>query len=53
MNYTTTLVIATKNKMKNLRSLKVDTGDAELDAAFLGKIKVITNYKVEQTVPIE
>ena len=47
------VVIATKNKMKNLKSLKVDTGDTELDAAFRGTIKVVTDYKVEQTVPIE
>ncbi len=47
------VVIATENKMKNLKSLKVDTGDTELDAAFRGTIKVVTDYKVEQTVPIE
>ncbi len=47
------VVIATKNKMKNLKSLKVDTGDTELDSAFRGTIKVVTDYKVEQTVPIE
>jgi len=47
------VVIATKNKMKNLKSLKVDTGDTELDVAFRGTIKVLTDYKVEQTVPIE
>jgi predicted polyphosphate/ATP-dependent NAD kinase len=47
------VVIATKNKMKNLKSLKVDTGDTELDAAFRGTIKVVTDYKMEQTVPIE
>jgi predicted polyphosphate/ATP-dependent NAD kinase len=47
------VVIATKNKMKNLKSLKVDTGDTELDAAFRGTIKVVTDYKGEQIVPIE
>jgi predicted polyphosphate/ATP-dependent NAD kinase len=47
------VVIATDNKMKNLKNLKVDTGDAELDAAFRGTIKVVTDYKVEQKVPIE
>ena len=47
------VIIATENKMKNLKSLKVDTGDTELDAAFRGTIKVVTDYKVEQTVPIE
>ena len=47
------VVIATENKMKNLKRLKVDTGDTELDAAFHGTIKVVTDYKVEQKVPIE
>ena len=47
------VVIATENKMKNLKSLKVDTGDPELDAAFNGTIKVVTDYKVEQKVRIE
>jgi len=47
------VVIATENKMKNLKSLKVDTGDTELDAAFHGTIRVVTDYKVEQKVPIE
>jgi predicted polyphosphate/ATP-dependent NAD kinase len=47
------IVIATENKMKNLKSLKVDTGDTELDAEFRGTINVVTDYKVEQTVPIK
>ncbi len=46
-------VIATENKMKNLKNLKVDTGDTELDASFRGTINVVTDYKVEQTVLIE
>ena len=47
------VVIATNNKMKNLKRLKVDTGDTELDAEFAGEIKVVTDYKVEHKVPIE
>ena len=47
------VVIATKNKMKNLKSLKVDTGDTKLDISFHGTIKVITDYKITQAVPIE
>jgi predicted polyphosphate/ATP-dependent NAD kinase len=47
------VVIATGNKMKNLKSLKVDTGDPELDADFRGTINVITDYKVEQKIQIE
>jgi predicted polyphosphate/ATP-dependent NAD kinase len=47
------IVIATDNKMKNLKALKVDTGDPELDAEFRGVITVVTDYKVEQKVPIK
>jgi predicted polyphosphate/ATP-dependent NAD kinase len=47
------IVIATENKMKNLKNLKVDTGNTELDAEFRGTINVVTDYKVEQTVPIK
>ncbi len=46
------IVIATENKMKNLKALKVDTGDLELDASIKGTIKVITDYQVKKTVPI-
>ncbi|PVX24109.1 MAG: ATP-NAD kinase [Candidatus Bathyarchaeum sp.] len=47
------IVVATENKMKNLKRLKVDTGDTELDSSFSGTIKVLTDYKVEQKVPIK
>jgi predicted polyphosphate/ATP-dependent NAD kinase len=47
------IVVATENKMKHLKRLKVDTGDPELDAEFHGAIKVLTDYKVTQKVPIE
>jgi predicted polyphosphate/ATP-dependent NAD kinase len=46
-------VVATKSKMKNLKSLRVDTGDSELDEAFRGDINVLTDYKIEQTAPIK
>jgi predicted polyphosphate/ATP-dependent NAD kinase len=46
-------VIATENKLSNLKNLRVDTGDAELDADFCGSIKVVTDYKKEHSVPIE
>ncbi len=36
------IVIATKNKMKGLGKLKVDTGDSKLDRDFKGTIKVVT-----------
>ena len=47
------IVIASENKMKNLKTLKVDTGDPKLDADFHRTIKVLTDYKIEQKVPIE
>jgi predicted polyphosphate/ATP-dependent NAD kinase len=47
------IVIATENKMKSLKRLRVDTGDTELDAAFRGTINVVTDYKVKQKVQIE
>jgi predicted polyphosphate/ATP-dependent NAD kinase len=47
------VVIATENKLNNLKSLRVDTGDPELDAALRGSIKVVTDYKKERAMPIE
>jgi predicted polyphosphate/ATP-dependent NAD kinase len=46
-------LIATENKLKNLKNLRVDSGDSELDATFRGSIKVVTDYQRERTVPIE
>lgn len=47
------IVIATENKMKNLKKLKVDTGNIELDSDLKGTIDVITDYKIIKKVPIE
>jgi predicted polyphosphate/ATP-dependent NAD kinase len=47
------IIIATKNKLKNLKRLKVDTGDPNLDEEFIGSIKIVTDYKIEQTLSIE
>jgi len=47
------IIVATENKMKHLRRLKVDTGDPKLDAEFAGTIKVVTDYKIEKVVKIE
>jgi predicted polyphosphate/ATP-dependent NAD kinase len=46
-------VIATENKMNNLKNLRVDTGDPELDVSLRNSIKVVTDYKRERNVPIE
>lgn len=47
------IIVATENKMKHLRRLKVDTGDPKLDAEFAGTIKVVTDYNIETVVKIE
>jgi predicted polyphosphate/ATP-dependent NAD kinase len=48
------MVIATASKLRNLKSLKVDTGDQELDATFrTKKLKVIFDYKAEKEMPVE
>ena len=47
------IVIATENKMKNLKRFRIDTNDPKLDSEFSGKIKVITDYKTTKIVPIE
>lgn len=48
------IVVATKSKLENLRSLRVDTGDPSLDEEFRKrKFKVIVDYKKECNVPVE
>lgn len=47
------IVIATENKLGNLKSLRVDTGNAKLDADLRGSIKVVTDYGKEREMPIE
>jgi predicted polyphosphate/ATP-dependent NAD kinase len=46
-------IIATKNKMKDLRTLRVDTGDASLDKEFHGYRRVVTDYREEHVVHVE
>jgi predicted polyphosphate/ATP-dependent NAD kinase len=46
-------VIGTENKLQSLKNLRVDTGDPELDDAFRGSIKVVTDYNKERNVSIE
>ncbi len=48
------IVIATKSKLDRLQSLKVDTGDVDLDNQFRRQgIRVITDYKTTQQMTIE
>ncbi|MFX0021297.1 MAG: ATP-NAD kinase family protein [Candidatus Hermodarchaeota archaeon] len=45
-------IVATKQKMKDLDYLRVDTGNFEVDNLFKGFTKVITGYKEELVVKI-
>ncbi|MEM1515599.1 MAG: ATP-NAD kinase family protein [Candidatus Bathyarchaeia archaeon] len=47
------IVLATKQKIKGLKCLRVDTGDPELDNRLRGYIKVIIDYGEEYLVPIK
>jgi predicted polyphosphate/ATP-dependent NAD kinase len=47
-------VIATKSKLDRLRSLRVDTGDAQLDAEFRKRgVQVIVDYKATKEMVVE
>jgi predicted polyphosphate/ATP-dependent NAD kinase len=48
------VVVATEGKLRNLKSLRVDTGDPRLDDAFRARgIKVVADYKVEYMMRVE
>ena len=48
------IVAATKGKLRTLKTLRVDTGDLNLDAAFRKrKIKVVSDYKTEHEMQVE
>jgi predicted polyphosphate/ATP-dependent NAD kinase len=47
------MVIATKNKIQQLATLRVDTGDLEVDDTLRGYIRVITDYREEHVMKIE
>jgi len=47
------VVIATEDKMRKLRKLRVDTGDLNVDDMLRGDIKVITDYKKERVMRVE
>ncbi|MEM0111606.1 MAG: ATP-NAD kinase family protein [Candidatus Parvarchaeota archaeon] len=48
------IVIATRSKINNLKCLRVDTGDPELDAEFRRKkIRIIIDYGVVVEMPVE
>jgi predicted polyphosphate/ATP-dependent NAD kinase len=47
------VVIAAEGKLRSLKSLRVDTGDPNLDEALRGSIKVISDYKKERMMNIQ
>jgi len=48
------VVIATEGKLRSLKSLRVDTGDPNLDDALRSrKLKVVANYKTEYMMRIK
>jgi len=47
------IVVATRHKIRELRSLRVDTGDTKLDEAFRGYISTKTGYREETAVRVE
>jgi predicted polyphosphate/ATP-dependent NAD kinase len=48
------IVIATEGKLRNLKSLRVDTGDPSLDDALRARqLKVVADYKTEYTMSVE
>jgi predicted polyphosphate/ATP-dependent NAD kinase len=46
------IVISTRDKLKELTSLKVDTGEKELDELFESFFRVIIGYKEELIIPV-
>ena len=47
------IVISTKNKLRNIGSLKVDTGDPGLDRELKGSIEVIVDYNQTVRMPVK
>ncbi|MFW9947504.1 MAG: ATP-NAD kinase family protein [Promethearchaeota archaeon] len=47
------IIISTKEKIRNLECLRVDTGDSEIDNLLKGFVKVTTGYKEELIKKVE
>jgi predicted polyphosphate/ATP-dependent NAD kinase len=47
------IIISTELKLKELDSLRVDTGDSDLDLKFHGYMKVITGYNKKELVEVK
>ena len=50
-----TVVLATKSKLQNIEGkiLRVDTGDAKVNDMLKGYIKVVTDYREWQLMPVQ
>ena len=46
------IVISTKQKLRNLKGLRVDTGDTELDNQIIGYMRVVTDYREERVIHV-
>ena len=46
-------IISTDDKIRNLRCLRVDTGDADFDTELKGLVKVIKGYKEVSVIQVE
>jgi predicted polyphosphate/ATP-dependent NAD kinase len=48
------VVVATESKMRSVKTLRVDTGDMELDAAIRKHgFRVVTDYKILNDAKVE
>ena len=47
------IVLATRDKLDELKCLRVDTGEADVDGMLRGYIKVITDYREWRVIRIE
>ena len=48
------VVVATESKLRSLRTLRVDTGDADLDGIIREhKLRLVTDYKTEHSAKVE
>jgi predicted polyphosphate/ATP-dependent NAD kinase len=47
------IVVATKSKLRQLRKLRVDTGDPVLDKKLRGQINVVIDYKEQGVMAVE
>jgi len=46
-------IVSTENKIRNLKCLRVDTGEADLDEELIGLVKVIIGYKEQVVIQVK